>query len=248
MSDQYYVWLGEEAVGPLSKEVLFSMRKAGSLSDQSLICPVGDSEWKSMGEVFPSEPSAIPPPPDPSRPAVESRRSKEDRELLRQYLVTILRPQLEFTPVVESFKDTLADIIPALGSLFGRRKAVVAGTTVSDSQTENTKREALFQQYRLLTLSETYMGSAPWISYLTAEKYSRFMECYGLATTAFSDFGDKKLVDETARLADALEVKSSGLMDAETSANIRELLSFQERQERVESGISILNEIIASPY
>ena len=247
MSDQYYVLLGEEAIGPLSKEQLFSMQSDRRVTEKTLICRVGDSEWKPMGEVFPSTEPVRPPAPPPV-PPLSSKRSQQDRELLHEYLVTALTPQKESVYVRPSITDAIADAIPALGNLLGRRKAVVAGTTVSDSQTENTKREELFQQQRLLTLSATYMESAPWISYLTATKHSRFIECYGLTTSAFADFGDKKLVDETARLADELEVKSFGLMDSETRDFVRELISFQGRKEIVESAVSILNEIIRSPH
>jgi hypothetical protein len=245
MSEEYYVWIREEAVGPLSKEELFSMRSYQSVSEQTLVCQAGDSEWKPMGEVFPSAKSFS---PAPLPPSLSSKRSQQDRELLRQYLVAVLRPQEESTYVPPSIKDALADAIPLFGNLLGRRKAVVAGTTVLDSQKEKTKREALFQQQRLLSLSATYMESAPWISYLTATKHSRFMECYGLTTSAFADFGDKKLVDETSRLADELEVQSSALMDSETSKFVRELIRFQERQERVKIAVSILNEMISSPH
>jgi hypothetical protein len=179
---------------------------------------------------------------------MSSKRSQQDRELLHEYLVTVFTPQKESAYVRPSITDALADAIPALGNLLGRRKAVVAGTTVADSGTENAKREALFQQQRLLTLSATYLESAPWISYLTASKHSRFMECFGLTTSAFADFGDKKLVDETGRLADELEVKSSALMDSETRDVLRELIKFSERKDLVSSAISILNEITSSPH
>jgi hypothetical protein len=182
-----------------------------------------------------------------ARPAV-SKRSQQDRESLRKYLVTVLRPQKESRHVPPSIKEALADAIPLLGNFLGRRKAVVAGTTVSDSQGENTKREALFQQQRLLSLSATYMESAPWISSLTATKHARFMECYGLTTSAFADFGDKTLVDETTRLADELDLQSSALMDPETTELIRKLIDFQGRQERLTTALSVVNEMISSPY
>src|SRR5437870_1240157 len=85
MSEQYYVLLGEEAVGPMSKEALFSMRSDGAVSEQTLVCKVGDSEWTPMGELFPSAKLAsIAPSPRP----VSSKRSQQDRELLHEYLVT----------------------------------------------------------------------------------------------------------------------------------------------------------------
>ena len=75
MSDQYYVLLGEEAVGPLSKEQLFSMQSDRRVTEKTLICRVGDSEWKPMGEVFPSTEPVRPPAPPPV-PPLSSKRSQ----------------------------------------------------------------------------------------------------------------------------------------------------------------------------
>lgn len=140
MSEQFYVLLGEETVGPISKEELFSMRSDRRMTDKTLICRVGDSEWRPMGELFPSTESVRPPPPPPV-PSVPSKRSQKDRELLHEYLVMVFAPQKESAYVRPSITDALADAIPALGNFLGRRKGVVAGTTVADSKSENTKRE-----------------------------------------------------------------------------------------------------------
>lgn len=230
-SDQYYVLRGQDTEGPLAKEALFSMRRDGLISDETLICRVDDSQWTPMGVLFPSTKQATPPPPPPPPPSpvvpgdppLSGQRSQEDRELLREYLIAIIRIQEEAF-VQRTFKDALADAIPALGAFFGRRKAVIAGTTVTDADKENAKRESLFQLRRFLDVSATYLEAAPWITFLTARKHATSTKCYAIATGAFADFGDKKLVDETSRLADALGAKASALMDSDTSANIRELI------------------------
>ena len=248
-TEQFYVLRGQNTEGPLSKDALFSMRSEGLITDETLICRVGDTQWTAMGVLFPSTKQAAPPPPPPppppptssSVPAVppqSGQRSQEDRELLRDYLVAVIQPESEAAKSL--FKSIL-------GSLLGRSESVVAGTTVTDAEKENTKREALFQIHRLLNVSTNYLGTAPWITYLTARRHAKFTQCYGIATTAFADFRDKKLVDEAALLADALDVKAAALMDSETTANIQELVNFQERQLRLAASISILKEIIAHP-
>lgn len=243
---QYYVLRGQNTEGPLSKDALFSMRSEGLISDETLICRVGDTQWTATGVLFPSTKQAAPPPPPPSSsaPAVppqSGQRSQEDRELLREYLVAVIQSEIEAEAVKGIFKNIW-------GTLLGRSDAVVAGTTVTDAEKENTKREALFQIHRLLNVSANYLGTAPWITYLTAKRHAKFTQCYGIATTAFAAFGDKKLVDEAALIADALEVKASAMMDSETTANIQELINFQERQLRLPSAISILKAIITSPH
>ena len=125
---------------------------------------------------------------------------------------------------------------------------MVAGTTVTNTEAENTKREALFQLRRILEVSATYADKAPWIPYLAAHRRPRFMECYRISTASFADFGDKTLVDETTRFGDNLGARAASLMDSDTTGNVTELISFQERQERLQSAISILEQIIGSPY
>ena len=53
-TNQFYVLRGQSTEGPLAKEVLFPMRKDGLISDDTLICRVGDSQWTPMGVLFPS--------------------------------------------------------------------------------------------------------------------------------------------------------------------------------------------------
>jgi hypothetical protein len=53
-TDQFYVLRSQSTEGPLAKDVLLSMRKDGLISDDTLICPVGDSQWTPMGVLFPS--------------------------------------------------------------------------------------------------------------------------------------------------------------------------------------------------
>ena len=147
-----------------------------------------------------------------------------------------------------SFKGALVKAIPAIGVLFGFRPGVVAGTTVTNTNEENTRREGLFVVRKLLELSAAYLGKAPWITYLAAKRHSHWTSQFGISTAAFSDFSDKKLVDETARLASDLEAKASALMDSETSANMQELLRFQESKHQLAETIQILEHIIGSPH
>lgn len=240
-------------MGSLSKTALFSMRYAGAVTDETLICQVGGTEWQRMGDMFPSGKQAVPPPPPPSATPARTSTSaaiqvtQDDRKALQEYLVAIFRQQAESAPT-GTFRDSIVDAIPALGALFGRRKAVVAGTTVTNTEAENTKREALFQLRRILEVSATYADKAPWIPYLAAHRRPRFMECYRISTASFADFGDKTLVDETSRFGDNLGARAASLMDAETAKNVAELIAFQKRQEWLQAAISILGEIIRSPY
>ena len=254
-TDQFYVLRSQSTEGPLAKDVLLSMRKDGLISDDTLICPVGDSQWTPMGVLFPSTKQPAPPPPPPPVPASSlattaplalAEISQQDRQGLHDFLVTEMRalPESEDS----SFKGALVKAIPALGVLFGFRPGVVAGTTVANTNEENTRREGLFVVRKLLELSAAYLGKAPWITYLAAKRHSHWTSQFGISTAAFSDFSDKKLVDETARLASDLEAKASALMDSETTANIRELLKFRERRARLAVAISILKAIINSPH
>ena len=254
-TEQFYVLRGQSTEGPLAKDVLLSMRKDGLISDDTLICPVGDSQWTPMGVLFPSTKQPAPPPPPPPVPASSlattaplalAEISQQDRQGLHDFLVTEMRalPESEDS----SFKGALVKAIPALGVLFGFRPGVVAGTTVANTNEENTRREGLFVVRKLLELSAAYLGKAPWITYLAAKRHSHWTSQFGISTAAFSDFSDKKLVDETARLASDLEAKASALMDSETTANIRELLKFRERRARLAAAISILKAIINSPH
>lgn len=254
-AEKYYVLRGQSTEGPVAKEVLFAMRKDGLISDDTLICRVGDSQWTPMGVMFPSTKQPAPPPPPPPVPdsslattahLAPAQLSQQDRQGLHDFLVTEMRalPESEDS----SFKGALVKAIPALGVLFGFRPGVVAGTTVTNTNEENTRREGLFVVRKLLELSASYLEKAPWITYLAAKRHSHWTSQFGISTAAFSDFSDKKLVDETARLAGELEAKASALMDSETTANIRELLKFRERRAQMASAISILKAIISSPH
>ena len=155
-TEQYYVLRGQSTEGPLAKDVLLSMRKDGLISDDTLICPVGDSQWTPMGVLFPSTKQPAPPPPPPPVPASSlattaplalAEISQQDRQGLHDFLVTEMRalPESEDS----SFKGALVKAIPALGVLFGFRPGVVAGTTVANTNEENTRREGLFCKRRL---------------------------------------------------------------------------------------------------
>jgi|694.fasta_scaffold119087_4 hypothetical protein len=246
-SNQYYVLRGQDTEGPLTEETLFSMRRDGVISDETLVCRVGDSQWTPNDVLFPSAKQAAPQPPPPPATTlsvatialpVSGQPSKEDRKGLHDYLVTAMRSRKE-SDGEPFFKDTLAKAFPALGILLGRELA--AGK-------EDKRCEALFLLHKLLDLSATYLEAAPWVTYLAAKKHAHWTDRFEIATAAFVDFSNKKLVDEAARLAEALETKASAIMDSETSANIQELIRFQERKGRLAAVISILNEAITTPH
>ena len=245
-NDHYYVLRDQDTEGPLAKEVLFSMRTDGAISGETLVCRVGDSQWTPLDVLFPSAKQTAPPPPPPVTTVsvttiglpLPGEISKEDRQGLHDFLVTAMRSRKE-SEGEPFFKDALAKAFPALGILLGREAAVGK---------EDKRYEALFLLHKLLHLSATYLEAAPWVTYLAAKRHAHWINRFGIATAAFADFSNKNLVDEVARLANALEVKASALMDSETTANIQELIRFQDRKGRVAAAISILNQISGSMY
>ncbi len=218
-----------------------------------------------MGGVFPtSNQTSYPPPPPPPPPpsslqaplgstvisplALGSDQwNQGDRALLAGYLRENFTGE-EYNEEPKSFTEALLEAIPGLGNFFDRRRGVVAGTAVLNTDKEHIKRDALFHLRRLLDLSATYLESAPWITFLTARKLPVPLKYYRISTASFPSFDEKAFFNETTGLADTLVKKSSALIDAETSAHLQELISFQGRQTALVSANSILGTIIGSPH
>lgn len=77
MGEFYYVGDDQKPAGPVSMEALQGLKTRGAIGDESLVCRVGDSEWRSLKNFLPASTTTLQgsegsPPPVPS-PVVQGQ-------------------------------------------------------------------------------------------------------------------------------------------------------------------------------
>lgn len=129
-------WLsegGSEAQGPFELTEICSRYAAGAIDDQAMVCTVGESAWREIGQVCGNDRPPPPPSPPPTRPSPASPDSahratsgaRGDKPLLRFDMELPLIVVLSVVTLGIFYLIWLYGALSSYRELSGRRSATI---------------------------------------------------------------------------------------------------------------------------
>lgn len=103
----------------------------------------------------------------------------------------------------------------------------VSGVPLSLKMGDAHRKEVVFQQGKLLEVAETYLETAPWISFLASLKHTQLLSAFEIHSAVLHELLDKEYFTAVDSTAQQLVCKSVALLDADTKNNIERLVAIQ---------------------